>query len=128
MHLPLESVARGLLESARVLAYRESPETRGLWPRASALLTRQALEVALKTFWSGKAPGAEQASMRAQFLCLESYLPTEAANAHNVWAALSKACHHHPYELPPTAAELENWQELVSRVVEATEQTWRRKS
>jgi hypothetical protein len=29
-----------------------------------------------------------------------------AARAEYAWAQLSRACHHHPYELVPTAAEL----------------------
>ncbi len=29
--------------------------------------------------------------------------------AYQVWGALSRACHHHSYELAPTAGELEGW-------------------
>jgi hypothetical protein len=51
------TVARGLLSVARALANRPVGETSGLWPRASALLARQSLEVALATYWSAVAPG-----------------------------------------------------------------------
>ena len=124
--LPFEQgVARELLDAAQALSRRASAETRGLWPRASALLARQALEVALKTWWSARAPGAEQASMRAQLLCLERDLPADVArDAHQAWTALSRACHHHAYELPPTAEELAGWQAAVNRVLVATERTW----
>ena len=45
--------------------------------------------------------------MRSQILCLAAYLdPDTATRAAYLTAALSYACHDHPYELAPTAAEL----------------------
>ena len=41
---PATSVARELLDQAIALMDHPSPATAGLWPRASALLARQALE------------------------------------------------------------------------------------
>jgi hypothetical protein len=125
-----ETVAREILASARRLLDRASTETSGLWPRAAVLLQRQALEVALKTYWSFKAPGVEECSTRAQFLCLGTYLREPSAEplarrAHQAWAALSRAAHFHPYELPPTREELAAWSEVVMEVVEATERGWR---
>jgi hypothetical protein len=35
------------------------------------------------------------------------------AQLHETWGALSRACHHHPYELSPTAGELVTWIEMV---------------
>ena len=35
------------------------------------------------------------------------------AQLHEAWGALSRACHHHPYELAPTAGELSGWIEAV---------------
>lgn len=86
-----ETVAREILASAKSLIDRSSSDTRGLWPRAAVLLQRQALEVALKTYWSAKARGVEECSTRAQFLCLGSYLRNEpvARRAHLAWTALS---------------------------------------
>lgn len=122
-----ETVAREILTSARELIDRSSSGTRGLWPRAAVLLQRQALEVALKTYWSAKARGVEECSTRAQFLCLGSYLRNEpvARRAHLAWTALSRAAHFHPYELPPTLEELLAWHEVAAEVVEATEKEWR---
>jgi hypothetical protein len=120
-----ETVAQGLLNTARALVERPGMGTRGLWPRASALLARQSLEVALKTYWSAVAPGAEEASMRAQLLCLERYLsPGVARQAHQVWTALSRASHHHAYELQPTREELLSWIDTVGSVVTQTERAW----
>ncbi len=121
------SVATGLLGAARQLLVRRTAGTSGLWPRATALLARQALEVSLKTYWSAVAPGVEEASMRAQLLCLGRYLsPAVARDAHQVWTDLSRASHHHAYELSPTWDELARWCDTVDRVVEQTERVWRR--
>lgn len=120
------TVARELLESARLLMDRHSIDTRGLWPRAAVLLVRQSLEVALKTYWSAKAPGAEECPTRAQVLCLGAYVGDEqlGRRAAQVWAELSQASHVHPYDLPPTREELLGWMATVSDVVERTERGW----
>jgi hypothetical protein len=123
-----DTIAREILASAKGLLDRASVDTRGLWPRAAVLLQRQALEVALKTYWSAKASGVEECSTRAQFLCLGTYLRDEpiARRAHQTWAALSRASHFHPYELPPTQEELLTWHESVLELIEVTERDWRR--
>ena len=122
-----------ILAAARNLLERTDPTTAGLWPRATALLARQALEGALDDFWKVRAPGMEQCSMKAQLLCLPYYFqapktpgPQDRSEAHlaervsYAWAGLSGACHQHPYELPPTSAELLGWlgtvEEFVARV------------
>ena len=112
----LVTVARDLLE-------RADPMTAGIWPRATALLARQALEAALDDLWRLRAPGLEQCSARAQLLCLPFYLHGDEELAERVsyaWAGLSRACHQHPYELSPTSSELLGWlatvEQLVARV------------
>jgi len=121
------SVARDLLEAARTLLNTKAADTPGLWPRASALLARQSLEVALKTYWTAVAPGTEKASTRAQLLCLERYLsPAVARQGYQSWTALSRASHHHAYELPPTRDELLGWLEGVGALIDHTERAWRR--
>jgi hypothetical protein len=122
------TVARELLATARTLADRPDDDTRGLWPRAAVLLARQSLEVALKTYWSAKAAGVEESSMRAQLLCLGTWVSNEplARRAHQAWSALSRASHHHPYELTPTRDELIGWFDTVMEVVDVTEAAWRR--
>jgi hypothetical protein len=110
-----------------VLINQHTVDTRGLWPRAAVLLVRQALEVAVKTYWSAKAPGAEECSCRAQLLCLGAYVGDEmlARRASQVWSELSAAAHVHPYELPPTRDELLRWMEAVTELVDITEKGWR---
>jgi hypothetical protein len=110
----------GLLTAARDLLRYSDPATAGMWPRAASYLARQALEQSLEEFWQHRAPGVERASVRAQLLCLRSYADEEIAeSAAHVWHALSRACHHHPYELAPTGQELSNWITDVERVADA---------
>jgi len=99
-----------LLSAADDLLSEASDATAGRWPRAVAILCRQALEGSLHDFWRAKAPGVEGTPERAQLLCLRSYIaPDLAARAEHTWTALSRACHHHAYELSPAASELAGW-------------------
>jgi hypothetical protein len=108
-----------LLEMAEVLVQRPDAGTAGVWPRAAALLIRQALETALDDVWARTAPGVADASARAQLLCLAEYLGDRAlaGEVSVAWAALSRACHHQAYSLPPTAVELGQWIAVVRRFV-----------
>lgn len=121
------TVARELLAHGRSMVDRYSAGTRGVWPRAAALLVRQALEVALRTYWSAKAHGLEEAPMRAQLLCLEGTLNDAdvGRRAHAAWGALSRASHYHAYELAPTKEELLAWCDDVAVVIDRTEREWR---
>ena len=101
-----------LLAEARRLVARPNAATAGVWPRTAALLARQALELALDGLWGVRpqTAGLAAASMRSQLLCLTAYLGEDAAaRAAYLFAALSRACHYHCYELAPTAAELDRW-------------------
>jgi hypothetical protein len=122
-----DTPARELLAAVDHLLSHASLGTAGRWPRAAALLTRQALESALTFYWTKQAPGVEDCSARAQLLCLGRYLGDEglAQRAHVAWSGLSGACHHHVYDLAPTREELQAWRETVQQVVERTERAWR---
>jgi hypothetical protein len=111
-----------LAAAARDLLERADPMTAGIWPRATALLARQALEAALDDLWRLRAPGVEQCSAHAQLLCLPYYLTGDDRLAEDVsytWAGLSHAVHHHPYELPPTSAELRDWLNTVEQLADS---------
>ena len=117
-----ELAPAGLLRSAEELLRYADPGTAGVWPRAAALLARQALENGLGAFWRARAPSVEGVSTRAQLLCLRHYADEEVAErASYAWHALSRACHHHVYELAPTGEELRNWIDDVQAVVGALE-------
>jgi hypothetical protein len=99
---------------------RVDPDTAGLWPRAASLLARQALEGALHRLWERRRIDLHGGPMRVQLICLRTYLdePELAARAGHAWSALSRACHHHPYELAPTAAELQGWFSVVEELIQ----------
>jgi hypothetical protein len=84
-----------LLAAARRLVDRPDAATAGVWPRAAALLARQALELVLAGLWAAQpqATGLSGCTMRSQLLCLTptstrtrqpappTYLPPSAAPA-----------------------------------------------
>ena len=117
-----------LVTAARDLLERADPMTAGIWPRATALLARQALEGALEDLWRLRAPGVEHCSARAQLLCLPFYLGDEdlAERVSYTWSGLSRACHQHPYELAPTSSELLGWIATVEELV-TIDPAWRRR-
>ena len=57
------------------------------------------------------------ASSRGQFLALRLYFrdPAVTTEGYVTWALLSRACHHHPYELQPTRDEVLAWVEAAER-------------
>lgn len=114
-----------LIEIARDLLERADPMTAGIWPRAAAMLARQALEAALDDLWRKRAPALEKCSARAQLLCLPSFLPHAEELAERVaytWLALTRTCHQHPYDLPPSASELQAWIADVEQFTKLTMQ------
>jgi hypothetical protein len=108
------------LAAARWMLTVPTASTAGMWPRAAAHLTRRALEEGLDELWRARAPGVERASARAQLAVLPEVLrdPDLAAETAYTWSALSAACHHHAYELAPTAAELEAHMAAVDRLLD----------
>jgi hypothetical protein len=96
-----------LLNEADQLLARSTADTRGCWPRACAWLIRLALEETLDQYWARILPEAALCPMRPQLLLLPSCAGTSTAErARDAWTGLSRAAHHHAYELAPTAAEL----------------------
>ncbi|MFI5777810.1 hypothetical protein [Nocardia sp. NPDC051570] len=91
----------------------------GLWSRATVWLLRIAVEQAIDQLWWQVAPPLARCSMRAQLLALEPYAgPPTAARIGALWATLSRAGHHHDYELPPALIELRGWYDETVRLVE----------
>ena len=115
--------AADLLDMADRLLRRADPATAGLWPRASAILALQALEASLLALWERRTLDLQGCSMRTQLICLRSYLEDAplAARTGHAWSALNRACHNHPYELGPTAGELQSWLSVVSELVQRVE-------
>jgi hypothetical protein len=97
------------------------PGVRGTWPRACAWLTRLALETALDDYWAAVNPAVSACrARRAQLLLLREHAsPDVARRADYAWTALSRAGHHHSYELALTAHELRALGQEVAEVVAA---------
>jgi hypothetical protein len=110
-----------LLAAATRLMQRPDAASAGIWPRAAALLARQALELAMEAIWTAtpQAAGLSGCSMRSQILCLAAYLdPDTATRAAYLTAALSHACQYDPYELAgPHASELSGWLDQAAQIV-----------
>ena len=108
----------GLLRLSREILVLRDERLTGVWPRASALLARQALEGAVSEVLAVRAPGSERCSLRARLLCLREYVPDALAHRTEfLWATLSRVCHHHPYELAPTAPEIMGWLDDAEQLV-----------
>jgi len=93
------------------------------WPRAVALLTRQALEASLNELWAKRRVPMGWANERTQLLFLPHVLGDRrlAADTALAWNSLSEACHQHPYDLPPTAGELAAWLGTVDELRQAVD-------
>jgi hypothetical protein len=99
-----------LLAAARIFLTRPNITTEPVWPRTCAFLARQALEQQVHDTWTAIAPAMTDCPMRSQLVCLRGYIPADlAAQVSHLWWVLSRACHHHAYELAPSAQELERW-------------------
>lgn len=106
-----------LLGVADQLVSRPHAATAGLWPRAAAVLGRQALESAIKEFWKQRSFQMEGCSWHAQLLCLREFAPENLSReAIQAYHNLSRACHYLPYEIQPNKDELRDWLQSVRKV------------
>ena len=86
----------------------------GAWPRACTWLIRLALEHAMDDYWQRHRPEVAEVSRRAQLLTLTRTVDADLGlRCTQLWHALSRAAHHHAYELSPTSAELRGWHRNV---------------
>lgn len=106
-----------LLAMCRTLVDSNDWATAFWWGRAAAVLARQAVELSLDEFWAQRSMPMIDASARGQFLALRLYLADEAmaAEGHATWSLLSRACHHHPYDLQPSRDEVLGWIDAAER-------------
>jgi len=87
--------------------------------RAAAWLARSALEESLGALVRAKGLDPGQASTRTLLSCVEvlyENVPGLATSAQYAWDTLSRAAHHHAYELAPTYSEVEAAMSLVGVV------------
>lgn len=100
--------ARARLEQAEKLL--DSDSLGGVWPRCAVWLIRLAVEHEIDALWSRRSPAMTTCTRRSQLLALGLVIDTTLQHrATELWNTLSRAAHHHHYELAPTAAELRGW-------------------
>lgn len=87
--------------------------------RIAAFLIRQALEEAVNSHCDRLVVHLDHpVTMRSRLTVLHLFDQSGAAGiAEYTWNALSRACHHHAYELAPTASELQHLHALVKQLV-----------
>jgi hypothetical protein len=111
---------RRLAVADRILKEPELVEEGG-WPRTCTWLIRLALEHGLDDFWATHNPGVGAVtSRRAQLLALSRTVDADLGRrGTELWHALSRAAHHHAYELAPTGVELRTWHTEVLALTDA---------
>lgn len=98
-----------LLVACRVLLTRDDWALSHWWSRGAAHLARQAMEALLDEFWDMEVASMTRAPTRAKFLALHVYVHDTSLvrDGYATWSRLSRACHHHPYDLAPTIGEVQ---------------------
>lgn len=106
-----ESGVAELLALCRTLVHSDDWALSYWWGRAAAVLARQAIEMTLDEFWAQRSMPMVDAPARGQFLALRLYFADQQVTTEGyvTWSLLSRACHHHPYELQPTRDEVLGW-------------------
>ncbi|GAA4682371.1 hypothetical protein GCM10023215_15450 [Pseudonocardia yuanmonensis] len=108
---------RRLAVADRILKEPELVE-HGAWPRTCTWLIRLAFEHGLDDFWATHDPAIAEVTRRAQLLTLTRTIDQDlGSRATELWHTLSRAAHHHAYELAPTGPELRSWHHDVHTLV-----------
>ena len=84
--------------------------------RAACWVTRRGLEAMVSLLLQLRGVDVGRATMNVQLICLRVAYEDDPAlfsGLASAWDQLSRACHHHAYELTPTITEA---RELIGRV------------
>jgi hypothetical protein len=112
----------GLVDAAYDVLDRPGAPQSSLYPMAAALLARQALEARVQSEWRGDEVSLALTSMTNQCHALRQLRdPAIAGRVFDTWSSLSRACHHHPYDLSPSPDEMKT---LISDVRLLLECDW----
>ena len=109
--------ALSLLDQAQAVLEGAAPSRN----RMACWLVRSALEQAVRDRLTeaGRPPGG--GTMRSLLTCLEvAYAdqPMVVTRAQHAWVGLSNACHHHAFELSPTATDVQEFIDSVGAIAE----------
>jgi hypothetical protein len=88
--------------------------------RAACWVARRGLEALIPLLLQLRGVDVGGASMNVQLICLRVAYEDDPAlftGLASAWDQLSRACHHHAYELTPTITEV---RDLIGRVKAAT--------
>lgn len=81
------------------------------------MLARQALEDTVRDLCGLVGADVGRATMRSRLIIIRVLLGSDVADlAETAWAGLTRACHHHAYELAPNANEVGHLIGLVSKL------------
>jgi hypothetical protein len=90
--------------------------------RAACWIARAALESAVDDLLAIQNRDAPEATMRSKLTVLQvafqSDEPNVPAVAEYAWSGLSRACHHHAFELSPPASEVQHLIGLVRELAD----------
>lgn len=111
------ATAASLLGQARAVLSGHHPVPRNQVARAAAIITRQALEDCVRELCCGWGITDPRVNMRSKLVAMR-VLGDETTGelAATAWWGLCNACHHHAYELTPTAAEIQYLIDQVTRL------------
>lgn len=110
--------ATGLLSQAQAVLDGAAPGRN----RMACWIARSALEDAVRARLEDRGLNAGDGSMRSLLTCFEVAYATDPQlvdSATHAWAGLSNACHHHAFELAPTAVEAQRLIDTVHRIAAA---------
>jgi hypothetical protein len=111
----MTATSQSLLDHAQALLDGTIRLPGSIAPRAAAFLVRQALEETARTLCREAGADIDRASMRSKLTALRVLYGDHLADTLNVaWGELCNACHHHAYELAPTADEVHHLLMLVT--------------
>lgn len=114
--------ASALLEQANAILKAGGPNAN----RAACWIGRAALESTVSALIEDRKVPAPDATMRSKLGVLQVAFagePDIASSAEYAWNALSRVCHHHAFELTPSAGEVEHLLDLVQGLHAATKAT-----
>lgn len=90
--------------------------------RAACWIARAALESVVDDLLTARERSAPDATMRSKLTVLQiayEHEPDVAARAEYAWNGLSRVCHHHAFELTPSATEARHLVRLVAQLRDA---------
>lgn len=112
------SSAENLLAQAASVLEEATPHAN----RAACWIARAALESAVDHMLASENLDAPEATMRSKLTVLQVAFQTDEPNvpavAQYAWSALSRACHHHAFELTPPASEVQHLIGLVRELAD----------